>query len=165
MYVPSNDPRAAQFTILPKNGSLFLTLNDDSLVYVDYCVDRGFKNNALANSTKAALAGFGQLATSNAYAFLGSVVAFCQPGKRVRSRIVEIFFSSTKMIQISLRFTCLHLRLCAFLGLENYPKTLLSVGFQLKQQIAEDDHASRTVAHRWRSTTQKPGDVTIRFVL
>ncbi len=101
MYVPSNDPRAAQFTILPKNGSLFLTLNDDSLVYADYCVDRGFKSNALANSTKAALAGFGQLASSNAYganifAFLGSVVAFCQPGKLVRSRILEIFSRALK---------------------------------------------------------------------
>ena len=90
MYVPLNDPKAAQFIILPKEGSLFLSLNDDSLVYTDYCVDRGFKNNVLANSSTAALAGFGQLATSNAdganrFTFLGSVVAFCQPGKLVRS--------------------------------------------------------------------------------
>jgi hypothetical protein len=86
LHNPLNNPTSGAFTILPKNGSLFLTLTEDSLVYADFCVDRGFRRNTLVSSSKAVLAGFGKLAqhgsSKSNFEFAGTVVVFCQPGKK-----------------------------------------------------------------------------------
>ena len=93
LHNPLNSPSSGAFTILPKNGSLFLTLTEDSLVYADsgFCVDRGFRLNTLGLSSKAVLAGFGKLAkhgsSKSNFEFVGTVVVFCQPGKNSFLRI------------------------------------------------------------------------------
>jgi hypothetical protein len=48
-------PPEGAYTILPNNGSLFLTLTDDSLVYADFCVDRGFKPNSFGLSAQVSI--------------------------------------------------------------------------------------------------------------
>ena len=70
---------ASAFTILPKNGSYFLTLTEDSLVYDNYCVDRAFRPKVVTSS-KAALAGFNRPDAKPGFTFAGTATVFCQPG-------------------------------------------------------------------------------------
>ena len=67
------------FTILPKNGSYFLTLTEDSLVYDNYCVDRAFRPK-LVTASKAVQAGFKRTDDKPGYTFAGTAAVFCQPG-------------------------------------------------------------------------------------
>ena len=116
LFNPGNEPTT--FTILPKNGSLYLTLNEDSLVYDKFCVDRAFKPKASTTSSKAASAGFGKLGSSGSsqslLKFVGTTAVFCQPGLTAILLAAVVTFTSLPPAGTHLGMSTVLIHKCGF---------------------------------------------------